>query len=127
MPLQVVTSDKVRTPAVPLSNAVRTGNLVFVSGTTPHAADGSIAKGDFAAQLHQVMENITALLEASGTSLDRIVKSNIILVRKSDFREMNEIYRSYFADGIYPARTTIEAGLANPDFLLEIECVAEVE
>ncbi len=127
MPLQVVTSDKVRTPGVPLSNAVRTGNLIFVSGTTPYAADGTIPKGDFEAQLRQVMENITALLEAAGSSLDRIVKSNIILVRKSDFATMNEIYRSYFADGIYPARTTIEAGLANPDFLLEIECVAEVD
>ena len=71
------------------------------------------------------MGNITALLEAAGSSLDKIVKSNVILVRKSDFAEMIEIYRSYFADGVYPARTTIEAGLANPDFLLEIECIAE--
>lgn len=125
MTLQIITSDKVRTPAVPLSNAVRSGDFIFVSGTTPYAQDGTIATGDFEAQMRQVMENITALLESAGSSLDRIVKSNVILVRKSDFAEMNEIYRSYFADGVYPARTTIEAGLANPDFLLEIECIAE--
>jgi len=126
MTLQVVTSDKVRNPSVPLSNAIRSGNFIFVSGTTPHAPDGTIAIGDFEAQLRQVMENIKALLEAGGSSLDKIVKSNIILIRKSDFRAMNEIYRSYFTNGVYPARTTIEAGLANPDFLLEIECIAEV-
>lgn len=125
MPLQVITSDKVRASRVPLSNAVRSGDFIFVSGTTPFAQDGSIAKGDFSAQMRQVMDNIRALLEAGGSSLDRIVKTNVILVRKTDFAEMNEIYRSYFPDGVYPARTTIEAGLANPDFLLEIECIAE--
>ena len=86
---------------------------------------GTIAVGDFEAQMRQVMENIVALLEEAGSGLDKIVKSNVILVRKSDFAEMNEIYRSYFADGVYPARTTIEVGLAHPDFLLEIECIAE--
>ena len=126
MALQVITSDKVPTPRVPLSNAIRSGDFVFVSGTTPYAQDNSIAVGDFAAQMRQVMENITALLEEAGSSLDKIVKANVILVRKTDFAEMNEIYRSYFPDGVYPARTTIEAALANPDFLLEIECIAEV-
>jgi 2-iminobutanoate/2-iminopropanoate deaminase len=126
MAFKVITTDKVPTPRVPLSNAIRSGDHIFVSGTTPYAADGSIAVGDFAAQLRQVMENIKALLEAEGSSLDKIVKSNVILVRKSDFKEMNEIYRTYFPNGVYPARTTIEAGLANPDFLLEIECIAEV-
>ena len=125
MALQVITSDKVSTPKVPLSNAIRSGDFIFVSGTTPYAPDGTIAVGDFPAQLRQVMDNIKALLEAGGSSLDKIVKSNVILVRKTDFREMNEIYRSYFPSGVFPARTTVEVGLANPDFLLEIECIAE--
>ena len=125
MTLQIITSDKVRTPTVPLSNAVRSGDFIFVSGCPPFTADRTIALGDFEAQMRQVMENIKVLLEAAGSSMDKIVKSNVILVRKSDFAEMNEIYRSYFADGVYPARTTIEAGLASPDFLLEIECIAE--
>ncbi len=125
MTIQVITSDKVPTPGVPLSNAIRSGDFIFVSGTTPFARDGSIAVDDFAAQMRQVMDNIQALLEAAGSGLDKIVKSNVILVRKTDFKEMNEIYRSYFPDGVYPARTTIEVGLANPKFLLEIECIAE--
>ena len=111
---------------VPLSHAVQVGNILYVSGSTPFANDGSIAKGDFAAQMHQVMTNIKKILAAAGSSLDKVVKCNVILIRISDFWTMNDIYKTYFKDGNYPARTTIEAPLAHPDFLLEIECVAAV-
>ena len=106
---------------------VRTGNLVFVSGSTPFTTDYQIAKGDFPAQMHQVMQGLNALLEAAGSSLDKVVKVNVFLARIRDFPEMNEIYKTYFKEGSYPARTTIEATMTNKDFLLEIECVAEVE
>jgi 2-iminobutanoate/2-iminopropanoate deaminase len=76
--------------------------------------------------MHQVMHGLTALLEAAGSSLDKVVKVNVFLARIRDFPEMNEIYRTYFKEGSYPARTTIEATMTNKDFLLEIECVAEV-
>lgn len=123
---KVIASVKnVRPSRVPLSQAVRVGNILFVSGTTPYAPDSSIARGDFAAQMHQVMANIGEILAAGGSSLDKVAKVNVILTRISDFRAMNEIYGQYFKEGNYPARTTIEAPLANPDFLLEIECVAE--
>ena len=112
-------------PRVPLSPAIKTGNLVFVSGQPAFYGDRQIAKGDFPVQMHQVMKNIQAVLAAAGSSLDKAVKVNVILVRKSDWDDMNRIYREYFKDGNYPARTTIVADLANPDFLLEIECVAE--
>ena len=65
------------------------------------------------------------MLAAAGSSLDKVVKVNVILVRKSDWEDMNRIYREYFKEGNFPARTTIVCDLANPDFLLEIECVAE--
>lgn len=112
--------------SVPLSHAVQVGNILFVSGSTPFAPDGSIAKGDFAAQMHQVMANIKKILAAGGSSLEKVVKVNVILIRISDFWTMNDIYKTYFKEGNYPARTTIEAPLAHPDFLLEIECVAAV-
>ncbi len=112
-------------PKAPLSPAVKTGNLVFVSGTPAFYGDRQIAKGDFPAQMHQVMKNIQAVLAAAGSSLDKVVKVNVILVRKSDWEDMNRIYREYFTEGNFPARTTIVCDLANPDFLLEIECVAE--
>jgi 2-iminobutanoate/2-iminopropanoate deaminase len=112
-------------PKAPLSPAVKVGNLVFVSGTPAFYGDRQIAKGDFPAQMHQVMKNIQAVLAAARSSLDKVVKVNVILVRKSDWEDMNRIYREYFKEGNFPARTTIVCDLANPDFLLEIECVAE--
>ena len=127
MPKQIITSDKVAKPRVPLSPAVKVGNLVFVSGSTPFTTDYQIAKGDFPVQMHQVMQGLKALLEAAGSSLDKVVKVNVFLARIRDFPEMNEIYKAYFKEGSYPARTTIEATMTNKDFLLEIECVAEVE
>jgi 2-iminobutanoate/2-iminopropanoate deaminase len=126
MAKQVVTSDKVAKPRVPLSPAVKIGNLVFVSGSTPFDINYDIAKGDFPAQMHQVMNNLKAILESAGSSLDRVVKVNVFLARIRDFQEMNEIYKTYFREENYPARTTIEATMTNKDFLLEIECVAEV-
>jgi 2-iminobutanoate/2-iminopropanoate deaminase len=125
MTRQIVTTDKVAKSRVPLSNAVKLGNTVYVSGTTPFDVNRNIAKGDFKAQMRQVMENLKAILEAAGSSLDKVVKVNVILVRISDFAAMNELYKEYFKEGNYPARTTIEAKLAGQDFLLEIECVAE--
>jgi 2-iminobutanoate/2-iminopropanoate deaminase len=126
MPKQIITTDKVAKPRVPLSPAVKIGNLLFVSGSTPFTVDYEIARGNFPAQMHQVMENLKTILETAGSSLDKVVKVNVFLARIRDFQEMNEIYRTYFKEGNYPARTTIEATMTNKDFLLEIECVAEV-
>lgn len=126
MSKQIIFSDKVAKPKVPLSSAVKVGSLIFVSGTTPYDKKYQVAKGDFRAQMIQTMENIKAILEAAGSSLDKVVKVNVILTRISDFEAMNEIYKTYFKEGNYPARTTIEAKLAGKDFLIEIECVAEV-
>lgn len=126
MSKEIISTDKIAKPKVPLSSAVKVGNLVFISGTTPFDKNHQVAKGDFRAQMRQVMENLKAVLEAAGSSLDQVVKVNVILTRVSDFEAMNEIYRTYFKEGNYPARTTIGAKLAGKDFLLEIECVAEV-
>lgn len=110
---------------VPVSQAVKAGKFLFVSGTPAFDANGKLAVGDFPAQMKQAMENITAVLKTAGTSWDRVVKTNVLLVRSSDFAEMNRIYATYFADGKFPARTTsVVAGLPHPDFLLEIECEA---
>lgn len=126
MAKQIITTNKVAKPRVPLSPAVKAGNLLFVSGSTPFDTNYEIARGDFPAQMHQVMKSLKAILEAAGSSLDKVVKVNVFLARIRDFQEMNEIYKTYFKEGNYPARTTIEATMTNKDFLLEIECVAEI-
>ncbi|MPT40101.1 MAG: RidA family protein [Achromobacter sp.] len=125
MTKEIIRSDKVTPPLAPLSPAVRSNGFVFVSGQPAFFDDRQIAENDFDAQMHQAMANVKALLKAAGSSLDKIVKANVILKNASDFARMNEIYRSYFPDGNYPARTTIEASMGNPLFLLEIECTAE--
>ena len=113
---------------IPVSQAVKVAKFVFVSGTPAFDGSGKLAVGDFPAQMKQVMDNMTAILKASGAGWDRVVKTNVLLMRPGDFAEMNRIYATYFADGKYPARTTvIVAGLPHPDFLLEIECEALTE
>jgi 2-iminobutanoate/2-iminopropanoate deaminase len=123
---EIIVTNKLTKPLAPLSSAVKVGDLVFVSGTTPFVPGTRDMAPDFASQMRQVMSNIAAVLEAAGTSLDRAVKMNVILTDIGRFQEMNDIYRSYFKDGNYPARTTVEAKLGAPGMLLEIECVASV-
>lgn len=123
---KVIMSSKIHQPRVPLSHAVKIGNVVWVSGTTPFGPKREMA-ADFAGQMHAVMNSIIEILKEAGSDLTRVAKVNVILTRISDFTEMNSIYRQYFKEGNYPARTTIEAPLAADGMLLEIECVAECD
>ena len=121
-----VSSPALPAPAGPYSPGVIAGNLVFVSGMPPYYGESQFVEGDLAAQFHQVIANIKGVLETAGTTLEKIVKMNVILTRQSDFWAMNDLYRQYFKEGNYPARTTIVAGLGIPGVLVEIECVAEL-
>ena len=113
---------------VPLSPATKAGNLLHISGTPGFDSSGNLAVGDFAAQMLQVMENITRILNASGAGWNRVVKVNVMLTRRHNFVEMNRIYSELFPVGKCPARTTvIVVSLPHPDFLLEIECQALLE
>ena len=89
---------------IPVSSAVKVGKSIFVSGMPAFDSSGKLAVGDFPAQMKQVMDNLTGILKAAGTDWSRIVKTNVLLMRASDFAEMNRIYGSYFPDGKYPAR-----------------------
>ena len=112
---------------IPVSSAVKVGNLVFVSGT-PGYKDGKLAVGDFGAQMKQAMENVAEQLMSAGTGWDRVARTTVMLVRRDDFGEMNHIYGEYFSQGKYPARTTtIVAGLPSADFLVEVEVEAVLE
>jgi 2-iminobutanoate/2-iminopropanoate deaminase len=111
----------------PISNAVRIGNLIFVSGFPGYDENVQVAKGDFAAQMRQALKNLIATLEYAGSSIDKIGKVNIYLDRRADIDELNEIYREFFGNdpSQWPARTTVEARLPRREFLIEIDCVAE--
>lgn len=124
-PRTLINTDRAPQPRAPISQAVRTGNLVFVSGITPFDLDLKLAVGDFDAQFAQTVANVRAILEAAGSRFERVVKCTVILARREDWRRMNELYAALWPAGDFPARTAFEALLPHPDFLLEIECVAE--
>ena len=109
---------------LPLSHAVVAGDLVFTSGWVGYELDTSEVPEGIQAQTEQTLENLKAVLEAAGTTLDRVVKVTVYLKNVGDFRAMNQVYRRYFPKDP-PARTTIGAGaLADPALLVEIEMVA---
>ncbi len=109
---------------LPFSSAIAaSGEFVFTSGHVGFDPKTSEAPAGIHAQTEQALENLIAVLEAAGTSLDYVVKVNVYLANVSDFEAMNDVYRRYFpADR--PARTTVGAQLVRPDLLVEIEMVA---
>lgn len=121
--LQRVNSDALPIIRSPLSHATRLGDLLFVSGMPPYYAERTFVPGDFDAQFKQVMKNLTAVLEAGGSSVDRVVKTTVILTARDQFEAMNRLYREHFVDP-YPSRTTIVTDLGIEGMMLEIECVA---
>ena len=107
---------------VPLSPAVRAGDLVYVSGQVPTDKNGSVVAGGIEAQTRQVLENVKAALALAGCTLDDVVKTTVILEDARDFGAFNKVYASYFPKEP-PARTTVEARLVI-DIKVEIEAVA---
>lgn len=121
--------EAVSTPAAPAaigpySQAIRTGNLLFVSGQIPlDPATGTIVPGGIAEQADRVLRNLGAILEASGASFDRVVKTTVYLADMGEFAAMNEVYGRYFAAPA-PARATIQAARLPRDVRVEIDLIA---
>jgi 2-iminobutanoate/2-iminopropanoate deaminase len=110
----------------PYSQAIRSGSLVFVSGQIPlDPATGAMVDGDIAAQTHRVFANLRAILEAAGTSLDRVVRATVYLADMNDFAIVNEIYGTYFSSPA-PARATVQAARLPKDARVEIDVIAAV-
>ena len=110
----------------PYSQAVRAGSLLFVSGQIPlDPATAVLVEGDIAAQTHRVFRNLAGILEAAGSSLDRVVRTTVYLADMNDFAAMNEVYATYFSAPA-PARATIQAARLPKDARVEIDVIAEV-
>jgi 2-iminobutanoate/2-iminopropanoate deaminase len=110
----------------PYSQAVRAGNLVFCSGQIPlDPQTGEFVSDDIAGQTRQVLKNLSAVLEAAGTSLNNVVKTTVFLSDMNDFVKMNEIYAEFFGEN-KPARATVQAARLPRDAKVEIECIALV-
>jgi 2-iminobutanoate/2-iminopropanoate deaminase len=113
----------------PYSQAVRAGNLVFTAGQIAlDPVTQQIVAAGIAEQTTRVLENLKAILEAAGSSLDRTVKTTVFLKDFNDFAAMNAVYGAYLApDGVAPpARSTVEVSRLPKDVLIEIELIAEV-
>lgn len=110
----------------PYSQGVRCGSLVFISGQIPlDPVSGQLVSGDIEAQTHQVLRNLKAVVEASGSALEKVAKTTIFLKDMGQFQIVNEIYGSYFKPP-YPARATVEVARLPKDVMVEIDCIAQV-
>jgi len=108
----------------PYSQAIRAGGFLFASGQIPiDPATGEMVNGDARAQTTRVLENVRAVLEAGGSSFERVVKSTVFLLDLADFAAMNEVYATYFPHAP-PARSTIQVARLPRDARVEIEIVA---
>ena len=124
---QAVQTDKAPKPVGPYSQAIRAGNLVFVSGQGAlDPATGQPKRDSVEVESRQVMENLKTILEAAGSSLDRVVKSTCYLTDLADFQTFNKVYGEYFQKDP-PARTTIQAARLPLDFRVEVDVVATVD
>jgi 2-iminobutanoate/2-iminopropanoate deaminase len=122
----VVRTDRAPAPfqGAPYSQAVRAGDLVFVSGQLALRPEGSEMVGDtIEEQTEQVLTNLRAILEEAGSGLDRLVKTTVFLANLGDFRGMNEVYARHVGDSP-PARSTVEVAALPSGALVEIEAVA---
>lgn len=108
----------------PYSQAVVVGNIVYTSGMIPiDPSTGSIVEGGIVAQAHQVLKNIKALLEASESSMEQVIKTTVFIKNMNDFSTINEIYKEYFTKD-FPARSCVEVARLPKDVLLEMEAIA---
>jgi 2-iminobutanoate/2-iminopropanoate deaminase len=112
-------------PPGPFSLAYRHGDLVFVSGQVAYdGAEGKPLLGDIKQQTRQTLKNLTAVLEAAGSSLDKVMKLTCILPNfPQDYVGFNEAFKEFFPGPHFPARTTLQAGLLG-GFIVEIEAIA---
>ncbi len=110
-------------PKAPYSQAVKAAGLVFVSGQGPiDPVTGAFQLGPIRDQVRLTLSNIKAIVEAAGSSMDRVVKCTVYLVDIADFAAMNEVYMTFFT-GVRPARTTVEAMLGS-GISVEIDAIA---
>jgi 2-iminobutanoate/2-iminopropanoate deaminase len=110
----------------PYSQAIKAGGFLFASGQIPIDPEtGQFVAGGIAEQTEQVLKNLSAVLQAAGSSLERVVKTTVFLADMDEFARMNEIYGKFFAVNP-PARATVEAARLPRDARVEIEAIAIV-
>jgi len=122
-----VQTEKAPAAIGPYSQAIVTGQLVYTSGQTGlDPATGQLVAGGVAAETERVLQNLSHVLEAAGSSLDHVIKTTIFLTEMSDFVVVNEVYAKFFS-GVMPARSTVAVKALPRGAVVEIEAVAEIQ
>ena len=120
---KVVSTDKAPAAIGPYSQAIDMGNVVYTSGVIPvDPATGNIPEGSVA-QAEQAFSNLKNLIEAAGSSMDKVIKTTVFIKEMNDFAAINEVYAKYFVSS--PARICVEVSAIPKNALVEIEVVAE--
>jgi 2-iminobutanoate/2-iminopropanoate deaminase len=120
----MISTSKAPAALGPYSQAVRWGDLIFVSGQIPiDPATSQVVGDDVAAQTERVLKNLAAILEAAGASLGQVLKTTVYLRDLNDFGKMNEVYARFFSEQP-PARATVQVARLPRDVSVEIEAVA---
>jgi 2-iminobutanoate/2-iminopropanoate deaminase len=124
---RIVATDGAPKAIGPYSQAVIHGDTIYCSGQIPlDPATGQVIEGDIAEQTVRVLENLKAVLEEAGSSLDRVLKTTIFLQSIGDFAPVNEVYGRYFHVNP-PARSTVEVARLPRDVRIEIDCIAALD
>jgi 2-iminobutanoate/2-iminopropanoate deaminase len=124
---KAVTTSKAPKAIGPYSQAVKCNGLIFVSGQVAiDPATQQVIEGDVAAQTERVMKNLSAILTASGSRFDQVLRSTVFLKNMDDFAAMNAVYAKYFK-AEPPARSTVEVARLPKNVLLEIDVIAQAE
>lgn len=119
----VISTDQAPAAIGPYSQAIEIGNLIFTSGMIPiNPATGELVTGSVEAQAEQAFSNLKHLIEASGSSMDKVIKTVVFIQNMEDFGKINEIYAKYFPEP-YPARSCVEVARLPKDVALEVEAI----
>jgi 2-iminobutanoate/2-iminopropanoate deaminase len=121
---EVVSTDRAPGAVGPYSQAIRTGDLVFASGQVAlDPATGKLVDGGIEEQTRQVLANLSAVLEAAGTTLERVVRATVYLTDLGDFERVNAIYAEWFPEAP-PARVCVEVSRLPKESRVEIDAIA---
>ena len=126
MQKDIISTNKAPQAIGPYSQAVRFGNLLFVSGQIPLDPEtAEIVKGDIKVQTKRILENLNAILTEGGSSLDNVLRTTIFLANLEDYADVNEMYTEFF-DKSMPARSTVQVSRLPMDVRIEIDAIAGI-
>lgn len=124
MAIEVIKTDKAPEAIGPYSQAIAIGSFIYTSGQIPiDPQTGEVVGNEIQMQVQQVLENLKNVLEAAGSSMNKVVKTTVFIKDMNSFSKINEVYAKYFTQS-FPARSCVEVSKLPKDVLIEIEAVA---